>query len=123
MSRHFSSSTKIHPDWVESEFIVWHKSLRYAGTMDLIGYIYPDDDSGLDVVDIKTTAQFHPVLLAVQVSAYAEALKSWGIKIRKRYGLQLLKNGKYRFEEVKDDYKTFLHSMAIYNAMKGERRA
>lgn len=110
------------PVWIGSEYRTYHKALRYAGTIDLIGYIEPDDGTGVDVVDIKCTAVYHPVMLATQVSAYCEALKSQGIPVRRRYGLQLQKSGKPRFEQVEDGYKTFLHCLAIHNAMAVERK-
>lgn len=61
-------------------------------------------------------------MLATQLSGYCEALKSHGVKVRRRYGLQLLKTQKYRFEQVEDGYKTFLHCLAIYNVMAAERK-
>lgn len=79
------------PAWVESEYRTYHKILRYAGTIDLIGYIEPDDGTGVDVIDLKCTSVYHPVMLATQLSGYCEALKSHGVKVRHRYGLQLLK--------------------------------
>ena len=112
-----------HPTWLASEYRAYHKVMRYAGTIDLIGYIEPDDGNGVDVVDLKCTAQFHSVMLATQIAAYAEALKSHGVPVRSRYGLQLLNTGKYRFEKVEDGYKTFLHCLGITNAMAQERRA
>ncbi|MBR3796020.1 MAG: hypothetical protein IKK34_08350 [Clostridia bacterium] len=112
-----------HPVWVASELRIFHRLMSYAGTLDLLGYIEPDDGTGVDVIDIKCTAVYHPVMLATQIGGYSEALKSHGIKVRQRYGLQLLKNGKYRFERVGDGYKNFLHCLAIYNAMQGEKRA
>lgn len=111
-----------NPSWLASEYRTYHKAMRYAGTIDLIGYVTPDDDTGVDVVDLKCTAKFHSVMLATQIAAYAEALKSHGTPVRNRYGLQLLKTGKYRFERVDDGYKTFLHSMGVYNAMQAEVR-
>ena len=111
------------PSWVASEYRTYHKAMRYAGTIDLIGYVTPDDDMGVDVVDLKCTAQFHSVMLATQIGAYAEALKSHGVQIRNRYGLQLLKTGQYRFEKVEDGYKTFLHCLGVVNAMAQERKA
>lgn len=113
-------NTTYHPKWVASEFRVYHKQLRYAGTIDLIA---ESDDGAVDVMDIKTTAQFHRVMLSVQLAAYAEALASHGVKVRNLYGLQLLKDGRYRFEQVEGDYKLFLHCLAIHNAMEAERRA
>ncbi len=110
------------PHWAESEYRTYHKTLRYAGTLDLIGFVEPDDGTGFDVVDLKCTSAYHPVMLATQIAGYAEALKSHGVLIRRRYGLQLLRDGNFRFEQVEDGYKTFLHCMAIYNAMAAERR-
>ncbi len=111
-----------HPAWVDSEYRTYHKVLRYAGTVDLIGYIEPDDGTGVDVIDIKCTAVYHPVMLATQLAGYCEALQSHGIKVRRRYGLQLQKSGNPRFEQVEDGYKTFLHCLAITNAMAAERK-
>lgn len=109
------------PKWLASEMMVYHLTLRYAGTIDLLAYITPDDDTGIDVIDLKTTASFHRVMLSTQVSAYAEALKSHGIPVRNRYGLQLLKNGSFRFEKLEDNFKTFLHALALVNAMADEK--
>lgn len=118
--REFEESYK--PVWIASEYRTYHKLMRYAGTIDLLGYIEPDDGTGIDVIDIKCTSEYHPVLLATQLGAYAEALNSHGIKTRKRYGLHLQRNGKPHFEEVADGYKNFLHCMAIVNAMAAEIR-
>lgn len=112
----------MNPTWIESEYRCYHKIMKYAGTIDLIGYVTPDDGTGVDVVDLKCTAVFHSVMLATQIAAYAEALKSHGIPVRNHYGLQLLNSGKYRFEMVPDGYKTFLHCLGLHNAMAAERR-
>ena len=32
-----------HPEWLASEYRCFHKTMRYAGTIDLIGYIEPDN--------------------------------------------------------------------------------
>lgn len=112
--------TMYQPAWVSSEYRTFHKALRYAGTIDLIGYVTPDDGNGVDVIDVKTTASFHPVMLSTQVSAYAEALKSHGVKVRNLYGLQVTRNAKFRFEKLEDGFKTFLHCMGVYNAMASE---
>lgn len=111
------------PKWIESEYRTFHRTLMYAGTLDLTGYVEPDDDTGVDVVDIKTTREFHPMMLKTQLAGYTEALKSHGIKIRSRYGLQLLRDGTYRFERVEDGYKLFLHCLAIFNEMQKEKKA
>ena len=108
------------PTWIGSEYKTYHKNFRYAGTIDLIGYVAPDDGNGVDVVDLKTTASWHPILLGTQLSAYAEALKSQGIAVRNIYGLQVTKYRKFRFERLNDEFKTFLHCLGIYNAAASE---
>ena len=116
-------SERYRPVWIASEYRVFHKLMRYSGTVDLLGFVEPDDGTGIDVVDIKATRQFHKVMLSTQVSAYAEAVKSHGVIVRERYGLQLCGDGKYRFERVADGYKTFLHCLAIQNEMAKENSA
>lgn len=106
------------PTWIASEYRTYHKALNYAGTIDLIGYVTPDDGRGVDVCDIKTTSQLHRTMLGCQLGAYGEALKSHGIAVRNLYGLQLLRTGKYQFEKVENGFSTFLHSMAIVRAME-----
>lgn len=118
-----SFQSMAHPKWLASEYMVYHKQMRYAGTVDLIGLVDNDDGTGVDVIDLKTTASYHPVMLSTQLGAYANALVSHGVKVRGLYGLQLLKNGKFRFEHVEDGYKTFLHCLAIMNAMVPEMAA
>lgn len=108
------------PVWIASEYKTYHKNLRYAGMIDLIGFVEPDDGNGVDIIDLKTTASFHEVLLTTQVSAYAEALKSHGIKVRNMYGLQVTKYGKFRLEKLDDGFKVFLHCLALYNAAAKE---
>ena len=110
------------PTWAASEYRTYHKYMRYAGTVDLIGHVEPDNGAGFDFVDIKTTRIFHPVMLETQLGGYVEAGRSHGIMVRERYGLQLLRDGAYRFERVKDGYKTFLHCLAIYNEMNREAK-
>ena len=100
--------------WLGSEYRVYHKIMNYAGTIDLIAQA---GDDAVDVIDIKTTTAFHGILLSCQLSAYAEALRSHGVNVHEIYGLQLLNNGTYRFERVDYDYKLFMHSMALCNAM------
>ena len=110
------------PEWQETEWRTYHRALRYAGTIDLIGYVEQSDGTGYDLVDIKCTRVFHHVMLETQLAGYAEAAKSHGVRIRNRYGLQLLKDGTYRFEKIADGYKTFLHCLAIHNEMNREQR-
>lgn len=106
------------PTWLASEFRAYNKAMRYAGTIDLIGYVTPDDGNGVDIVDLKCTSQLHPLLLSVQLSAYAAMLAGHGVMVRAVYGLRLGRNGKYEFIEQDNQYKLFLHCLAIYNAVQ-----
>lgn len=112
-----------NPLWMAVEWRNYHKGLMYAGTLDRLGYILPDDGTGYDVVDIKTTRAFHGVMLSAQLGAYGEIVKSNGIKVRRRYGLQLLPDGKYRFQEVPDGFRTFLYCLGLHNDLAKEKRA
>lgn len=115
-----SFSGLYNPTWVASEYRTYHKALFYAGTLDLVGYVQPDDGTGVDVIDMKTTVAWHGVPLKTQVAAYSEALRSHGVKVRRTYGLQLKKDGTFRFEELKNGYPLFLHCLGLYNAMAEE---
>jgi hypothetical protein len=111
------------PAWLASEYRVYHKYMRFAGTVDLIGYVEPDDGTGVDVVDIKTTKAFHKNSIAIQVSAYSEAVMSHGVTVRRRYGLQLLPDGTFRFDPVANQYGAFLMCINLNNlAMEGTNK-
>ena len=118
----FETDEDTAPTWQGSEIRTYHRQMMYAGTLDLLGHIEPDDGQGVDVVDLKCTAAYHSVMLATQIGAYAHAMQSHGMKIRRLYGLQLMRDGRYHFGQVDDGYKNFLHCMAIYNAMQAEIR-
>lgn len=108
------------PEWLMSEWRTYHTKLMYAGTIDLIGYIEPDSGDGIDLCDIKCTHAYHPIMLATQLGAYKEAAKSQGNRIRNLYGLQLLKDGTFRFERVQDGFRTFVHCLALHTEMQKE---
>lgn len=106
------------PTWAASEYRTYHKLLMYAGTLDLVGHVTPDDGKGYDIVDLKTTSKLMKTLLGTQLGAYGAALQSHGLKVRNVYGLQLKKDGKYVLEQIEPNYKLFLHCMAVYNAAR-----
>ena len=109
-----------NPTWLGSEWRGYHKTLYYAGTLDRIGYLEPDNGQGIDLVDLKTTRTFHRVMLGTQIDAYAQILISHGVQVRECYGLQLLPNGKYEFSKVPRLFKVFLHCLSLHNAMSEE---
>lgn len=116
MTAYVKFENDIKPKWIATEYRTSHKAFGYAGTVDLIGFVEPDDDTGVDVVDIKTTAVFYENMLKAQVGAYAEAIASQGVKVRNRYGLQLLRDGTYRFQKLDNGFKLFLHCLAVWIA-------
>lgn len=85
---------------VASEARVYHKILRYGGTIDILAYV----NGVLTLVDIKTTSALSDMTCGVQLEAYTQALKSHGIKIEKKMILHLKKDGKYteRYFELND---------------------
>lgn len=115
--------TDYNPTWTAVEWRNYHRGLMYAGTIDRLGYVLPDDGTGMDIVDIKTTRSLHCVMLSTQLGGYSEVVRSNGIKIRRRYGLQLLPDGKYRFQEVPDGFRTFLYCLGLHNELAKEKRA
>lgn len=88
------------PIWMGIEKVVFCEEGWFAGTLDRVGYVGDD----MVVVDIKTSQPTREAYLAVslQTMAYAMALASEsgfkrGYQEYKRYGLFLMKDGKYRF--------------------------
>ena len=82
-----------HPEVIASEAKVYHKLLRYAGTIDLVLNI----NNEIVLVDIKTTATLKEDLCGVQLEGYYQALKSHGILVDKKAILHLSSDGEYKF--------------------------
>ena len=72
--------------------------------------------SGETYVVIKSKNP-HPNLTNKRILQQPSELRVTGVKVNSVYGLQLLSDGKYRFEKLREDYKTFLHCMGVVNAM------
>lgn len=97
----------------------FHKYLLYAGTIDRIILL----EEKVYILDLKTTVELHPDLVAVQCSAYKEILKSHGIEVDGIATLQLKKDGTYRFEFLEDKTDIFMSLLKIHNfkkTLKGE---
>lgn len=84
-----------HPEVVGSEIKIYHKLLRYGGTIDILVYI----DGVLTLVDIKTTSELSDMTCGVQLEGYSQALKSHGIHVERKIILHLKKDGKYAVRE------------------------
>lgn len=84
---------KYRPTVIGSEWRLYHKLLRYAGTVDLVCRI----DGELWIIDFKTTSTLSDMLLRVQLEAYAKALESHGVKAARKGGVHLRKDGSWDF--------------------------
>lgn len=82
---------KRKPEFIASEFRVYHKLMRYAGTIDLLAVI----EGKLTLVDFKTTYRLIEKNCGIQLEAYAQALASHGIKVEEKRILHIQKDGKW----------------------------
>ena len=74
-----------------TECRVYHKTLGYAGTCDLLCII----NDQITLVDYKTTATVEHMLTMVQLEGYDRAWESQGVKIDRREILQLQNSGRH----------------------------
>lgn len=110
-----------NPAFVASEYRCYHKTMDYAGTADILAVVDGDRSDGIDLIDLKCTSAYHSAMLAAQLGAYKAMIVSHGVQVRGLYGLQLMRDGRYRFERVPDGYHVFLCCMTIWNAMQSEK--
>lgn len=109
----FRTKTGFVPTGIEEK--VFHPGLRYAGTLDRRGIIEGEPS----ILDIKAVAAMYPTT-GMQTAAYAEALNAGGAVSEKhtgRYGIQLLKTGKWKLNHYKDatDWPTFVSALTLIN--------
>lgn len=101
------------PTWLAVEKIVYSDDLGYAGTLDRMGYL---NDGKLAVVDIKTSQPTKEAYISVclQTLAYAYASVENYSEVN-RYGLFLMKDGKYRLLDCKEwEKKNDLDSETLF---------
>lgn len=103
-----------------AERIVYSKKHRYAGRLDLV-VEFLDDPGVLWVLDAKAVHTISPAT-ALQVAAYREAWnENEPVKINKRAGLQLKKDGSmaeiFPYDRIrnKHDLNVFLNALNIQN--------
>lgn len=94
------------PTWTGVEQIVFCEEGWYCGTFDRMGYL---NDGKLAIVDIKTSQPTREAYVSVclQTAAYALAVMSESnfkvdAETINRYGLFLMKDGKYRLLDCKE---------------------
>lgn len=89
------------PRIIAAEWRGYHRTMLYAGTVDQV--VLLPEQSGLVIVDIKTSSTYYPFLVDVQLAGYAQMLESWpGVKIDSTWGLQLKADGSYNFPRTQD---------------------
>lgn len=98
--------------WDYIEYAMGSLELGFAGTADRIGKI----DNDLCIVDIKSSATLNLIALKAQLTGYR---KLYGKKCR-LFGLQLKKDGTYRFIEVNDAEQLFFICYQLHNLLKGD---
>lgn len=101
---------------ISSELQIYNNILHYAGTIDML----IKEGTDYYLVDIKTTNELNMKYVALQLSAYKEALHSQGIEVKEMYVLWLKKDGTYEFNKVPDKKNIFMYSLLLYNFWKGE---
>lgn len=89
------SEHKVLPIYTEQ--MLYHTSLLYAGTIDLIA----DIEGKITLVDYKTTRTIKDMLTRVQLEAYARMFETHGEKIQQKAILQLKPDGTYEFRTYK----------------------
>lgn len=126
---YFEAFKKWHKDFsreyeiiqIESEYRTYHKIFLYAGTIDMIVTAKHKETNEIFnfVVDNKTTANLNLKYVAVQTSAYQQAIQSHKqIKIDYRYVLHLKKDGEYSFVKLEDKFNIFIACYTIINYLK-----
>ena len=106
------------PKIVAVEWRSFHPQYLFAGQLDRI-YEF---ESGLALTDLKTAATIMPEA-ALQTAAYEKLAELAGYKIKKRFTLQLRKDGKYKLHEwrEKTDFGVFM-SLLNYHRWKMSHR-
>jgi len=79
------------PVVVGSEVRLYHRLLKYGGTMDLLAYI----GNELTLIDYKSTYVVSDMTCGVQLEGYSQALASHGIHVKKKMILHLKKDGRF----------------------------
>ncbi len=98
---------------LHSEMIVYSKKLRVAGTLDLTGM----RGDLIELLDLKAVWAMGDET-AIQTAGYSMLYEELtGVKVQRRGGLQLLRDGQYRYHPYKDgnDRNVFLAALTVFN--------
>ena len=95
--------------------VVYSRKLRFAGKPDIFGTRVPDSANPDELIDTKCTFAMDQAT-AIQTAGYSiAALESLGIRVKTRAGLQLLRDGTYRYHPFNNsgDENVFRACLAI----------
>ncbi len=110
------------PQPVATEYRMYHKTLRYAGTLDLLA----DIGGELALVDYKSTSVLLPMLTRVQTESYKKGVESWGVCIQRKLVVQVKKDGSYKEEmhELHDAeaWRVFCSLLEVSNYIKKHKK-
>jgi gamma-glutamylcyclotransferase (GGCT)/AIG2-like uncharacterized protein YtfP len=110
------------PQLITTESRVYHKILRYAGTVDLSCAI----EGKTFCIDFKTSTQIVDMLVRVQLEAYARAYASQGIKFGKKAVVHLQNTGQFDMKMYQIDdteaWEVFGSLLTINNYLNKNRR-
>ena len=85
----------VNPKVLASEIKVYHKLMRYAGTVDMIAEI----NGEVWLIDHKTSYKAIDKNYRLQLEAYCQALSTHGVIINRKAVLHLHNDGKYNVIE------------------------
>lgn len=111
----------VQPNWNAVECRFFNPDYSYAGTPDREGVLeafHPTDEW---IIDIKTSAEKHPVW-GPQTAAY-ERGRRIGNKVKRRASVRLRPDGTFAFDEWRSpkDWAVFLSALTIHQFMKEHR--
>jgi hypothetical protein len=105
-----------------TEARVYHKTLRYAGTVDMACLVM---DDVLTCVDFKTSSQIVEMLVRVQLEAYMRAFASHGVRFETKQVVHLQKDGNYSVKAFyghdNEAWETFCGLLTVHNYLAKNR--
>jgi hypothetical protein len=103
------------PEIIEVETVVYHPKFGYAGTLDR-GLILDGERGILDIKSCVEMQRSTGPQTAAYLAARNERIEDKKLHYKKRWGLQLKKDGTYEIHPYKDagDLNVFLSCLTVY---------
>lgn len=101
-----------------SEQVIYSRNWRFATTIDRQGYLVCGKRAGESIIELKTTLGMYPTTgpqTASHKIAFEENVS--GLKIKYRYGLQLMRDGEFKLHPYDDpqDETTFFSALHLHH--------